>query len=84
MFWSGIARYMESFVKDCAICIRHWEQANKIEPLIPHHRGDHPTEWDPWMKIGIDIYDLDQIHLLVITGYYINLTMVERIKMLET
>ena len=27
-----MTRDMESFVKDCAICIRHWEQTNKREP----------------------------------------------------
>ena len=71
MFWPGMARDMESFVKDCAIkdcaiCIRYWEQRNNIEPLIPHHIGYHP-----WSKIGIDLCEMDQrrlLHLLVYTS----------------
>ena len=38
MFWPGMSRDMESFVKEYTICIRHWKQTNKREPLILHHK----------------------------------------------
>ena len=74
MYWPGISRDMEKFVEECKIYKQNVEITNKHETLQQHDR-----EKSPWAKIGMDLCQIGDRTLLVLTYYYSNFLSVEKV-----
>ena len=66
-YWPGISNDIENYIKTCPSCIKHSEIQNKKEPLLQHARGE-----TTWSKIGINLWQLDNIILIIFIDYYYN------------
>ena len=75
MYWPGMNKDIEQYIQTCESCIKHTEIQNKRETIIQHKRGD-----TPWSKIGMDLCQIDDRTLLVVTDYYSNFLSVEKLE----
>ena len=75
MYWPGMNKDIEQYIQTCESCIKHTEIQNKRETFIQHKRGD-----TPWSKIGMDLYQIYDRTLLVVTDYYSNFISVEKLE----
>ena len=75
MYWPGISRDMEKFVEECNTCKSNVEIMNKHETIQQYDRAK-----SPWAKIGMDLCQIGDRTLLVVTDYYSNFLSVEKVE----
>ncbi len=73
VFWPTINQDIEQMVKECATCQRH-QNANQREPLTPH---DVPQR--PWSVLGVDLFQIEENHYLLVADYYSKFPVVRRL-----
>ncbi|KAJ0174696.1 hypothetical protein K1T71_009804 [Dendrolimus kikuchii] len=66
IFWPGMTRDIEMYVKRCVTCKEHSNSPSK-EPLMPIHIPELP-----WHKVGSDIFEFKNKHFLLLVDYYSN------------
>ncbi|XP_052746992.1 uncharacterized protein K02A2.6-like [Bicyclus anynana] len=64
LFWPGITKDIELYVKRCAVCQENSNMQTK-EPLIPIQ-----IPRLPWNKIGADIFEYRKQYYLILVDYY--------------
>jgi transposase InsO family protein len=74
VYWTGITDDVKQKVKSCDVCQKHRPSLQK-EPMMPH---DVPAS--PWMKVGMDFFDLKGSHYLIIADYFSRFPIVRRMK----
>ena len=60
LYWPGMANQIEDKVSTCQVCAQH-QKAQAKEPMIPDR---------PWAKIGVDLFEYNNIHYLSSVDYY--------------
>lgn len=64
VFWPGINNDIVNIVNSCKVCQQNQRNKSK-EPLIPHEVVDLP-----WYKLGIDLFEFEKEHYILILDYY--------------
>ena len=64
VFWPGLSRDIENFIKKCSQCCE-FQYSNCKEPL-----KKHDLILRPWAKIAMDLFQYKGIKYLIITDYY--------------
>ena len=72
VFWPGISRDIENYVKNCDTCLRH-QRNQPHQPLMPH---DVPEL--PWQTVGADIMTLDGQDHIVLVDYHSKMPFIRR------
>ena len=63
VWWPGISRHVEDFVRKCQYCAKH--AVPRKEPLIPSTLPDYP-----WQKVGTDLFVLGKDTYIVTVDYF--------------
>ena len=64
LFWIGMSSDIEERVKACGVCSLN-QNANAKEPMI---MPDIPER--PWSKLGVDLFEFQNRHYLLVVDYY--------------
>ena len=64
MFWPRMNSDIDNTVKDCFTCLQY-RPKHQVEQLNPH-----PVPDGPWQKVGVDLFELDRKHYLIMADYY--------------
>ncbi|KAF2893713.1 hypothetical protein ILUMI_12461 [Ignelater luminosus] len=64
VYWPNINLQIENLIKKCLICNKY-SNSNQKEPMIPHEIKN-----EPWQKVGMDIYEINNQTFLIIVDYY--------------
>ena len=78
VFWPGITKDIESKVKDCKIC---QENAPSQTKEILH---SHEVPRGPWIKLGIDLFELNKRQYLLIVAYFSKFPFICKLHSLST
>ena len=63
VWWPGVSRDIESFVKSCPVCLR--TTVPPKEPLLQSPLPDHP-----WERVASDLFELKGATYLLVVDYY--------------
>jgi transposase InsO family protein len=74
VYWTGITEDVKLKVKTCDVCQKYRPSQQK-EPLLPH---EVPSS--PWIKLGMDYFDLKGSTYLLIADYFSRFPIVRRMK----
>ncbi|XP_047998343.1 uncharacterized protein LOC125235799 [Leguminivora glycinivorella] len=64
LFWPGITRDIESYVRRCEAC-QECQNAPAREPMLPI-----PIPELPWCKVGMDIFEYRKQYFLIMVDYF--------------
>lgn len=64
MFWPSLYEDLKILIMNCETCLK-FKPNNCKEPLIPHEMPSHP-----WEKVGVDLFEFNRSHYLIIVDYY--------------
>ena len=73
VFWPDITRDIENKVKDCTIC----QENSSSQPKEPMHSHDIPK--GPWMKLGIDLFEHNKKHYILLVDYFSKFPIIRRL-----
>ena len=73
LYWPRMSTELKDYISKCDICLSH-RNAQVKEPLLQHE-----VVARPWSKVGADLCEFDNRHLLVICDYYSNFIEVARL-----
>ncbi|CAK1597865.1 unnamed protein product [Parnassius mnemosyne] len=74
IFWPGMSRDIEMYVKRCAVC-RESSNAPTKEPMIPVEIPDLP-----WFKVGSDLFEYRKKYYLILVHYYSSFVEVKKLE----
>lgn len=77
-YWPGLAKEMNDYVMFCAVCQQNQPQQRK-EPMQAHLVPDVP-----WQVVATDLFTLEHRDYIVITDYFSNCFVVERLVRTKT
>ena len=63
MWWLGVTRDLENFIKDCPTCQQTLPPQQ--EPLLPTPLPDYP-----WEKLATDLFHYDGINYILLVDYF--------------
>ena len=64
LFWPGMSTEITDMIGNCSICLEYRNKQQK-EHLIPHEIPDQP-----WIKIGVDLFNLKNKNYLLVVDYH--------------
>ncbi|XP_026687288.1 uncharacterized protein K02A2.6-like [Diaphorina citri] len=64
VFWPTLFSDLKLFIINCETCNK-FKPNNVKEPLIAHEVPTHP-----WEKVGVDLFEFDRCHYLILVDYY--------------
>ena len=71
VFWPGMASDIKQLADSCETC-QEMKPRNVPEPLKQHEEGN-----EPWQKVGLDLFEIEGKHYLIIVDYYSSFVEVE-------
>lgn len=74
IYWPGMYRDIDMFISACRTC-QKYTKSNQPEPLAPHQ-----IPRTPWLKVGVDIFEHENIKYLLIVDYYSKFVEVENLR----
>ena len=78
MFWPGIAKDIESKVKDCSIC---QENSSSQTKEVMH---SHEVPRGPWIKLGIDLFEHYKKQYILLVDYFSKFPVIRQLHSLST
>ena len=63
VWWPGLAKQLENLVTRCTVCRKNQQQ--RPQPLMQ----PEPPQL-PWEKVGMDLFEWEQKHYLLVVDYY--------------
>ena len=78
VFWPGIYNDIENTVHNCEVC-NTTSRVQQKETLKPH---DLP--FCAWERVGIDLFEINRVHYLLVVDYYSRFPFVRRLHSLNT
>ena len=64
LFWPGMSTEITDMIGNCSICLEYRNKQQK-EHFIPHEIPDQP-----WIKIGVDLFNLKNKNYLLVVDYH--------------
>ncbi len=77
VYWPGITGDIETTVSWCKTCTENRKSQQK-ETLQSHY-----VPVAPWQKLGMDLFELNQVHYLLVVDYYSRFPIVRRLHSLS-
>ena len=78
VFWLDITKDIEDRVKGCTIC----QENLSSQPKEPMHSHDIPR--GPWIKLGIDLFEHNKKHYILIVDYFSKFPIICKLHSLST
>ena len=73
VFWPGMVKDITRLVTSCDVCAKVQSDQSK-EPLTPHELCDRP-----WQRVGVDLFEYNNISYMITVDYYSNFFEVDRL-----
>ena len=75
VFWPGMSSQIKGYIRQSEVCARLKVKSPEREPMQPHDMAPQP-----WAKVGLDLFSIEQHNFLITVYYWSNFWEVDALK----